>query len=89
MSATESPELQEYWTNTQSGQWMAEAYKGFTTLDPDFPGPVIGPYKEFRLEVKNGVESMVLEGKEPEDAMAAVDTAFQEALEEYEKDVAG
>ena len=42
-SATEDPELQKYWTDTQSGRWMAEAYKGFTTLDPDFPGPVIGP----------------------------------------------
>ncbi len=89
MSATESPELQEYWANTQSGQWMALAYKGFTTLDPDFPGPVIGPYREFRLEVKNGVESMVFEDQEPADAMASVDAAFQEALGEYEKDVAG
>ena len=68
---------------------MALAYKGFTTLDPDFPGPVIGPYREFRLEVKNGVESMVFEDQEPADAMASVDAAFQEALGEYEKDVAG
>ncbi len=89
MSATESPELQAYWTDTQSGQWMAEAYKGFTTLDPDFPGPVIGPYKEFRVEVKNGLESIVLEGQEPADAMADVDAAFQDALDEYAQDVEG
>lgn len=86
-SATESPELQAYWTDTQPGRWMAEAYRGFTTLDPDFPGPVIGPYREFRLEVKNGVEAMVLEGASPADAMAQVDQRFQEALDEYATDV--
>lgn len=88
-SATESPELQAYWTDTQSGRWMAEAYKGFTTLDPDFPGPVIGPYREFRLEVKNGIEAMVLEDVEPQAAMDQVDSRFQDALDEYATDVAG
>lgn len=86
-SATESPELQAYWTDTQSGRWMAEAYKGFTTLDPDFPGPVIGPYREFRLEVKNGIEAMVLGDATPQDAMAQVDGRFQDALDEYATDV--
>jgi sn-glycerol 3-phosphate transport system substrate-binding protein len=86
-SATESPELQAYWTDTQPGRWMAEAYKGFTTLDPEFPGPVIGPYREFRLEVKNGLEAIVLEGAEPADAMEQVDQRFQEALDEYAADV--
>jgi sn-glycerol 3-phosphate transport system substrate-binding protein len=86
-SATESPELQAYWTDTQSGRWMAEAYKGFTTLDPDFPGPVIGPYREFRLEVKNGIEAMVLGDATPEDAMAQVDERFEQALDEYATDV--
>jgi sn-glycerol 3-phosphate transport system substrate-binding protein len=86
-SATESPELQAYWTDTQSGQWMAEAYKGFTTLDPEFPGPVIGPYREFRLEVKNGIESMVLGDASAQDAMAQVDERFQQALDEYAVDV--
>ena len=86
-SAAADPELQAYWTDTQSGRWMAEAYKGFTTLDPDFPGPVIGPYREFRLEVKNGLEAIVLNGDDPATAMEDVDAAFQEALDEYAIDV--
>lgn len=88
-SAADDPELQAYWTDTQSGRWMAQAYKGFTTLDPDFPGPVIGPYKEFRQEVKNGLEAIVLGGDEPAAAMEDVDTAFQQALDEYKADVEG
>jgi sn-glycerol 3-phosphate transport system substrate-binding protein len=86
-SAAEDPELQKYWTDTQSGRWMAQAYKGFTTLDPDFPGPVIGPYREFRLDVKNGLESIVLEGQDPAAAMDEVDGQFQDALDEYKADV--
>jgi hypothetical protein len=66
---------------------MAEAYKGFTTLDPEFPGPVIGPYREFRLEVKNGLESIVLAGTEPDAAMQQIDSRFQDALDEYATDV--
>jgi sn-glycerol 3-phosphate transport system substrate-binding protein len=86
-SAASDPELQAYWADTQSGRWMAEAYKGFTTLDPEFPGPVIGPYREFRLEVKNGLESIVLEGTEPDAAMQQIDSRFQDALDEYATDV--
>jgi ABC-type glycerol-3-phosphate transport system substrate-binding protein len=86
-SATDSPELQSYWTDTQPGRWMAEAYRGFTTLDPEFPGPVIGPYREFRLEVKNGLEAMVFEDAPPTEAMAQVDERFQAALDEYAVDV--
>lgn len=86
-SATDSPELEAYWTDTQPGRWMAEAYRGFTTLDPEFPGPVIGPYREFRLEVKNGLEAMVFSDAAPADAMAQVDERFQTALDEYVLDV--
>ncbi len=86
-SAAEDPELKKYWTDTQSGRWMAEAYKGFTTLDPNFPGPVIGPYREFRLNVKNGLESIVLDDVDPATAMEQVDTDFQEALDQYAIDV--
>jgi sn-glycerol 3-phosphate transport system substrate-binding protein len=88
-SAAEDPDLQAYWNDTQPGRWMAQAYKGFTTLDPDFPGPVIGPYREFRLQVRNGIEAIIFGGEDPAAAMEDVDTAFQESLDEYARDVAG
>ena len=88
-SAAEDPQLEAYWTDTQPGRWMAQAYKGFTTLDPQFPGPVIGPYREFRLEVRNGLEAVIFDGDDPTAAMEAVDAAFQDALDEYASDVEG
>lgn len=86
-SAANDPELEAYWTDTQPGRWMAQAYKGFTTLDPEFPGPVIGPYREFRLAVRNGLEAVILEGDDTSTAMEAVDAEFQAALDEYARDV--
>ena len=86
-AAAEDPELLAYWADTQSGRWMAQAYKGFTSLDPDFPGPVIGPYREFRLEVKNGLESIILTGEDPSTAMEQIDAGFQTALDDYATDV--
>jgi sn-glycerol 3-phosphate transport system substrate-binding protein len=86
-AAAEDPRLQTYWTDTQAGRWMAEAYKGFTTLDPDFPGPVIGPYKEFREAVRNGLDRVIFGDAEPRDAMEEIDARFQEQLDDYARDV--
>jgi sn-glycerol 3-phosphate transport system substrate-binding protein len=88
-SAVDDPELQAYWSDTVPGQWMASAYQGFTSLDPDFPGPVIGPYTEYRQAVKNGLEQIILNGADVAATMDAVDAEFQVQLDEYADDVAG
>jgi sn-glycerol 3-phosphate transport system substrate-binding protein len=86
-AAIDDPALQALWSDTEAGRWMAEAYRGFTTLDPEFPGPVIGPYKEFRLEVKNGLDAIILEGADTAETMERVDERFQEALDAYVDDL--
>ena len=88
-AAVEDPELQADWTDTRRGQWVAAAYDSFAALDPAFPGPVIGPYREFREAVKNGVESVILGETSPADAVADVDAAFQNELDAYAADVGG
>lgn len=88
-SAAEDPRLQAYWTDTQAGRWMAEAYKGFTTLDPEFPGPVIGPYKEFRQAVRTGLERIIFGGEDTTTVMGEVDQRFQDELDSYLADVGG
>ena len=54
VTAVDDPRLQAYWTDTRPGRWMSIAYDAFEQLDPDFPGPVIGPYKQFRQAVRRG-----------------------------------
>ena len=88
-AAVEDPALQADWTDTRRGRWVAAAYDSFAALDPAFPGPVIGPYREFREAVKNGVESVILGETTPADAVADVDAAFQDELDAYAADVGG
>jgi len=89
MTAAEDPRLQEYWTTTRPGRWMANAYEAFEQLDPDFPGPVIGPYKQFRQAVRVALADILLGDGDAAAAMEKADATFQEELDAYARDVAG
>lgn len=89
MAAVEDPELQAYWKDTRAGRWMATAYDAFENLDPAFPGPVIGPYKQFRQAVRVGISNVLLDDADPTETIASVDTQFQEELDSYATDVEG
>ncbi len=83
----EDPGLQSYFTDSRPGRWLAVAFQGLQVVDPEFPGPVIGPYKEFRVEVRASLESILLNNQDPTATMEAADTNFQRALDEYATDV--
>lgn len=89
MTAAKDPELQKQWAETQVGQWLAIAYKSFEALDPDNPGPVIGPYKEFRTSVQHGLERMFFQGEDPATTVQKIDDEFQSELDDYKADLAG
>ncbi len=89
MSAVDDPRLQTYWNDTRPGRWMAIGYDAFEQLDPDFPGPVIGPYKQFRHAVRGALSDILLGDGDPRAAMEKVDATFQEELDAYAADVAG
>lgn len=88
MTAAQDPELKKQWSETQVGQWLAIAYRSFEALDPDNPGPVIGPYKEFRTSVQHGLERMLFQGEDPATAVKKIDEELQTELEEYKTDLA-
>lgn len=81
--AAESPELQEAWETTRGGQWQAIAFEGLLNVDPTFPGPLIGPYDDFREIVRKSLDDMVLAGTSPEDALSSANDQITEALETY------
>ena len=87
--AAESPELQAYFTDTLPGQWLATAFESLQKIDPDFPGPVIGPYKEFRSEVRTALEASLIGGEPIDDAFDVANTNFQTALDTYKTEVGG
>lgn len=88
-SAREDPTLQEEFTTTRRGQWLATATGSLDELNPDFPGPVMGPYNQFRSEVRQSFEKITLDGQEIDPVIDSVNSAFQTALDEYAADVGG
>lgn len=89
MTAAKDPKLQEAWSTTRVGQWMDTAYKSFENLDPKNPGPVIGPYKEFRQSVRRGIEGMVFSGQQPDEVVKKISGELQTELDSYKADLKG
>lgn len=88
-SAQDDPTLQKAFTTTTKGKWLNTAYQGLKNLNPDFPGPIIGPYNEFRSTVRAAVDSVAFNGAGTKDAIDKANTAFQASLDRYAKDSGG
>ena len=88
-SAQQHPDLVEAFESTRSGQWLSVAYDQLGTLDADFPGPVMGPYKEFRTGIQAAMERVAAGSGEPRAAIEDFDAEFQSALETYADEVGG
>lgn len=87
-SAEKSPELQAYFNDTRPGGWLKTSFESLQAVDPDFPGPVIGPYKEFRSAVRAAIEDSLVGGKPATQTFKTANATFQDALDAYAQDVA-
>jgi sn-glycerol 3-phosphate transport system substrate-binding protein len=88
-AAREDPTLQEDFDTTRRGGWLAVASSSLTELDPDFPGPVFGPYNQFRASVRDSFEQITLGGADITSTIESVNSGFQDELTSYADDVGG
>jgi len=85
--AAESPEIQEVWETTLSGSWLAISYQQMIDgIDPDFPGPLVGPYSEMRDIERNLLEEVVLNGADPQETLDSASDDLTEVLQRYEEE---
>lgn len=84
--AVEVPELQEYWANTRPGQWITVAYDEIDSVDPDNPGPLIGPYTETREAIRQSLDQLLLGSGTPEQVVADAQAEIDAAVRSYEED---
>jgi sn-glycerol 3-phosphate transport system substrate-binding protein len=82
-AATEVPELQEAWSTTRLGSWLETAYTQVEAIDPDWPGPLIGPYTETRNAIRDSLDRLTLEDQAPEDTLTQANDEITAALETY------
>lgn len=66
-----------------AGEWLAVANEQVAAIDPAFPGPLIGPYDEFRDLVREAVETMVFGDSSPAEALAQAQEEIDEAITRY------
>jgi sn-glycerol 3-phosphate transport system substrate-binding protein len=86
-SATKDPRVVADWTTTLSGRWLAIAYGELIDgVDPTFPGPLMGPYEQFRTAVRSSIDNMTFNGAAPDAVVkqAAGDTTA--ALDQYNRE---
>ncbi len=89
-STVDEPELQEAWDTTLGGGWQRTAFEVLQGgVDPDFPGPVIGPYTEMRTAIRKALDKALLDGDDAAASLADADKTMTAELESYRDDVGG
>ncbi len=84
-TAVDTPAIQDSWTNTTAGRWLAIAYDELLHgVDPNFPGPLMGPYDEFRKAIRSSVENMIFNGTAPADTVSQAADETTAALQRYQ-----
>ena len=87
LSAAEDPRIVQNWTTTLSGSWLKLAYEQLNTgVDPDFPGPLMGPYDQFRESVRTGVDDMIFKDVAPQAVLDQTNSRITDALQKYQEE---
>lgn len=77
------PTIEADWSTTNRGKWLATAYSALLTLDPDFPGALIGPYDKFRDALRTAQEAIVQNDAEIGPALAKANADATKAIKDY------
>lgn len=81
--AASLPEVTSFYQQSLSGRWLKTADEQVVAIDPSFPGPLIGPYYDFRKALEAAHESLVVGGATPSGALAEAQSSITAALDRY------
>ncbi len=85
-AAAGAPEVTEYWENDLAGKILKVGYEELLAINPENPGPQIGPYLDYTDAIKNSLDRLVLQGASVEDVIADAHGEIQEAIDRYNED---
>jgi sn-glycerol 3-phosphate transport system substrate-binding protein len=85
VAAADEPEAVAYLNGEGglAGEWLTVANEQVRAIDPSFPGPLIGPYDEFREAVREAQESLVFGDATPAEALAEAQSRIDQSLQRY------
>ena len=82
-AVAETPEAKAFFTGSLAGKWLSIANEQVQTIDPTFPGPLIGPYYETRVALVDALSNLLLKGASPDDAIAGAQRDIDKAIQQY------
>jgi sn-glycerol 3-phosphate transport system substrate-binding protein len=85
-AAANAPEVTAYWEDDLAGQLLKVGYDQLLQVDPQRPGPQIGPYVDYSDAIKNSLDRLVLQGDSVDSVVTRADEEIQEALTRYVED---
>ncbi len=83
VAANQLPAVQQFYSGGLSGRWLKIANDEVQSIDPSFPGPLIGPYYDFRRAVEQAQDQLMLGGASPEAALQQAQDGVTSALDTY------
>jgi sn-glycerol 3-phosphate transport system substrate-binding protein len=86
-AAADDPEVRASWQDGLAGEWLGIAYRQFLDgVDPDFPGPLIGPYDQVRNSWEQGLAELVLQGRSAQDMVSRAADQTTSEIERYNRE---
>jgi len=85
-AAYDEDSVKDWEANTRPGRWLSVAVEEIENTNPDFPGPLIGPFTDVRSAIRKSLEDLLLGSTSPQDAMTQASDAITEALGRYSEE---
>jgi sn-glycerol 3-phosphate transport system substrate-binding protein len=85
-AAAAHPDVVAYWQDDLAGRLLKTGYDQLLQVDPQRPGPQIGPYSDYTAAIKNSLDRLVLQGESVDSVVTRADQEIQEALDRYTED---
>jgi sn-glycerol 3-phosphate transport system substrate-binding protein len=83
-STTDLPEVKEFWANDTAGKILKVAWEELSTgIDPQFPGALIGPFRETRDIMRQSLDNVAFAGGDPTAAVTQAVTETDKAIADY------
>lgn len=82
-ATNDRPEVRAFYTGSLAGRWLKIANDQIAAIDPTFPGPLIGPYYEFREAVRKSQDALIFSGRSPEEALDQAQREVDAAIARY------
>lgn len=82
--AAQSEEVRQFWNDSLAGQWLALSYQQLSRgVDPNWPGPLIGPYQDVRKSIEAAMDAVTIEKKDVASSLSSAAATSTKAIEDY------